>query len=636
MHVRLLGGGLPGSGKTRVLVYKVEHILNVDPGGKIVVMSFTQDSALEIRKRILDLVPHAAKNVATGTFHSLAFNQLKRGDGGFKGTVLSPGQMKSYIERAKNECKDPEILGMDLNEAVGVIEHLKLTPGYVPGNNPHGRLFTAYSKLTERNNVMDFADMLSRAVAKMQAGEIPPLNCSHLLTDESQDLDEMQYAWCVEHIRRRDNKPGAKFTVVGDDDQSIYKFRRALGYAGMMRFKDEFGAELIMLDTNYRCRPEILSSAAKVINYNENRVTKALDAARKKGGVVEAWQCENAADEANLLINKIKEISAGNPIPPPTKIKARDKDGGIIVGDDNKPVMVEYNYSVGIKADEWAVFARNNHNLKVLAAAMRANGIPHKYSGPNLWSDQPVCFVLALLTSLATGQQAGYDSALHYAGLDEDTIERLHCDYGGDFSQMVYDQNLAKKYGPGTATTLASFNKNVMDWRRAIKNGRHTLAVGGVFNWFLDGLGGYSKNDKDSGRYQREYIALASCREILNAIPGPIMARIALLLGPEEEQEDSDQDNRVTLGTLHSSKGLEFENVWLFSMDDGVIPDLKEWTPAIQEEERRLFYVGMTRAKERLFISCGKRPSSFIEETGIPLHMNLTPGEHVLKAAKAG
>lgn len=656
----------PGSGKTRVLAHKVKHILEVDSGAHILIVSFTQDSAAEIKKRVLKLVPGADNKIATGTFHSLSFTQLKRD--GFNGTVLSSGQMKSYIERALKEClKDclvpelvkEELVKMDLNEAVSLIEHLKMTPGYVSKNDLHGFLYSAYAKLTKRNNVIDFSDMLSLSVSKMMSGEIEPINCSHILIDESQDLDEMQYAWSVEHIKRK----GAVFTVVGDDDQSIYKFRRALGYKGMMRFKDDFGADLIMLDTNYRSYSEILGAAGKVIEYNDkkHRVEKELSASRGKGGVTEAWQCESAGDEANLVIAKIKELSAGNPVPPPIKMRARDDEGTLIVDAEGLQVMTEYHYSVGVLPNEWAVFARNNFTLKVLAAAMRANFIPHKFAGTNLWSERPVCFVIALLMSLVTKKkeglvsgQAGYDSALHFAGLDEELIEQLHVDYGGDFTQMLHDQELAEKYGRGTAATLTNFNKHVADWLREISYGRPNMAINGVFNWFLAGNSAYNGHKKDKGL--RDYNSLMSCKTILTAMNGSIMVRISQLLGPEPEDEtvgknekdalkkEKDEkkkakedlmERRVSLGTLHSSKGLEFDNVWLFSVDDGVIPDLKEWTPEIQEEERRLFYVGMTRAKDRLFISCGQKPSSFIEETGIPLKMNLGPGEHVLKAASA-
>lgn len=578
----------PGSGKTRVLVQKVEHILKVDPGCNILITSFTQDSAAEIRKRIVSAVGRdAARKVASGTFHSIALDQLKRT--GFNGTIIGSGQMKQYIERALAECK---LFDFDLDEAVSLIEMAKLTPDYEPANDNHGRLFMAYSALTERNNVIDFADMLSRTVRKMRSGELPPKNCKYLMTDESQDLDEMQYAWCAEHI-----KAGAIFTVVGDDDQSIYKFRNALGYEGMMRFQRDFGAELIKLDTNYRCHSEILDSAGKVILNNTNRVEKALVAERGPGGNVEAWCCHESDHEINFVIGKILQSCEFNPNPNPDE------------------------HLVGILEGEWAVLARNNHNLSELAMAMVAYGIPHIYQGKNLWDDRPVCLVLGLLSSLVTGKKAGFDAALHFAGMDEPTLKQLHKDFGDDFAQMFYGGQLSfDKYGKGTAENLKKFAEKVPQWGKALSKERVANVVRGAFDWFIDHLESNRDDKKNKGGYQRDFKRLSAAKSIMANMSGDLPSRLKRVMSKPDDDKDKDKKKQgVHLGTLHSGKGLEFKNVWLLQMDDGVMPDIKEWTPEIHEEERRLFYVGMTRAKNCLYMSCTKSPSSFIQETGIDL-----------------
>lgn len=633
-----LGVACPGSGKSRVLVQKVLHILKEDDAAKTLMVSFTQDSAAELKNRVLkhEGVVSAARKVHSGTFHSLAYQQLKRAN--IERKVLSPGQLLSYAQRAHKECKGAPPVEKD-SDLLSIIESLKVTPGYEPDSSPEGRLYAAYQKLMERNKVIDFTDMLAMSVNMMRSGEIEPIKCNHLLVDEAQDLDDLQFAWCVEHIKK-----GAIVTVVGDDDQSIYKFRRALGYKGMMRFVDQFNAHIIQLDTNYRCRPEIMSAAGEVIKNNTNRVKKSLHASRDAGGVVEAWQCSSAGDEAILVIKRILEISAGNPLLPPTKKKERDKKGAVVIGEGDKPNIVDYYYSVGVRPLEWAVLARNNFNLRILAGAMLALGIPHKYSGKNVWSEQPVCFAISLLVSLVTKQQAGFDTALHCAGLEEGTIEMLHADFQGDYfemlSQLTYAQGMEKKYSKSVISILNDFNKHVMNWQKAINNGKHAMVVAGVFKWFISTLPMMHQHEKanDSARkYARDSATLISCMDILVEKRGDIMERLAMLLGNnDDDNEGKDEaqlareainESRVTLGTLHSSKGLEYENVWMLSMDAGIMPSLKLAMDAgegdieeIREEERRLFYVGMTRAKDRLFISCTGSPSPFIAETGLTLN----------------
>ncbi|MEI7997481.1 MAG: ATP-dependent helicase, partial [Methylococcaceae bacterium] len=461
----------PGSGKTRVLVNKAEHILNVDPGARILITSFTQDSAAEIRKRIIESIgAEKAKRVATGTFHSIAYDQLKRH--GFKGTIIGTGQMRQYVARAISECN---LKDFELDEAAALIESLKLDPDYEPLNDDHGRLFIAYSELTERNNVMDFSDMLSRAVRLMRNGEIKPKNCNYLFTDESQDLDLMQYAWCTEHIKAK-----SIFTVVGDDDQSIYKFRRALGYEGMMRFQKDFGAKIITLDTNYRCYSEILDAAAKVIVNNSKRVEKNLNAERGKGGKTEIWHCHKTDIEARFVTHKIKELSL------------------------SKGSTLPYG--------EWAVLARNNHNLKKLTLALDAAGIDYTFAKGSLWAKPPICFVTGLLSSLLTGEKVGFDSALHFSGMGEEVLIKLHQEYGDDFSKIfMLDEFDKEKYGRATADNLLEFAKVVKRWTSALAKEKEVSTanvIRDVFDWFINNTNTSKEDNGDKSQDSKPQMSI--------------------------------------------------------------------------------------------------------------------------------
>lgn len=596
----------PGSGKSRVLVSKTDHILKVDRGAHVMCLSFTKDSAAELRRRIVETIgKEAAKRVATGTFHGMALDMLRRHAATTNttiGSIIGPGQMRQYVERALAEAR---IQSMELDDAAALIEELKMTPDYEPGGDERGRLFAAYVAITERNRVIDFADMLSRTVRMMKSGDILPKKAKYLLTDESQDMDAMQYAWCKAHIEN-----GSIFTVVGDDDQSIYKFRRAMGYHGMMKFNEDFGAEMIRLDTNYRCHSEILDSAARLIVNNEERVAKDLNAARGAGGHVSAWLCDEPQREAELAVSKIIEISGTGDA---------SYAGGMLIIPDG----------------EWAILARNGHNLKRVCMELKANGIAYTYAGKDMWSEQPVCLALGLLSSLVTGHKSGFDAALHFAGMDEEVLVRLHKDFGDDFEQLFYGGSVDfEQYGSGTAESLREFVKQVPQWHKSLGKDRVNLVINGTFNWFVQNM---SSNRDDSARgrsFERDLDSLEAARDLLTKMDGDLPKRLSRVMASKDSSTSSrDKDGGpkagggVYCGTMHSSKGLEFTNVWVLGVNKETIPSSGSSDPSraipltqeIIEEERRLFYVAMTRAKDMLFISCSGSPSPFIEETGIAL-----------------
>lgn len=613
----------PGSGKTRVLIEKCKHIFSVHPAARILIVTFTSDSAKEIRKRVLDdkdgVGRQFEKQVASGTFHSLALSQIKL-QTGFNGTIIGQGQMEQYIERALAECK---LFDFTLDEAVSVIESCKATPGYMPTNDNHGRLYQAYADLTERNNVIDFTDMLSRAVRMMSENEIEPKGCDYIMIDEAQDLDELQYAWAREHIRDREfprKREGSIFTVVGDDDQSIYKFRRALGYAGMMRFKDEFDAELITMDINYRCHSEILGSASKLIINNETRVDKRLEAARGAGGDASAYLFSSPSDETEAVVKMIRQECADNPIPPPYKYSLQQKDKTV--------VEMEYVFLTGVQHDEWAILARNNHNLRMIASELKANGIPCRFNGTDIWGDRPVCLAIALLEAIVSKKKAGFDAALHFAGISDSTLKEMHVEFGENFLTLFKGNHNLSRYGKGAEAIISGFREQIINGEKAIsKNKEHRTnnAIRGVFNWFINNLPPSSTEKNSKGKNDNSHALnkrkLESGRDILCRMKGDhsLTERIKRVTSKPEPPDKESKFGAVFLGTLHSSKGLEFKNVWLLSMSEGVIPDLKEYSPETHDEERRLFYVGMTRAKNTLTISAINNPSSFITETKIEL-----------------
>lgn len=581
-----LAVAIPGSGKTLVLAHKAAHILSTNPDAKIMITTFTRDAASSIRRRIITVAgAESASRIACGTFHSLALDQLKKA--GFHSAVIGDAQARQFVERALAECK---ISNLGLDVAVSIIERLRSLPSYEPSNDDYGRLYISYSSMLLRNKVTDMSGILLDAVKLMLSGKLPPKTCNYLLVDESQDIDELQFAWCKEHI-----KAGARCTMVGDDDQSIYKFRFALGYQGMMRFGKEYGADFITLDENYRCRAEILNAAGKLILHNQNRVPKEPIAARGMGGSVEAWRCLKSVDEARLVVRKIVETCASNENPNPDK------------------------FSVGVKDGEWAVLARNKHNLNILAMALAANGIPHTKPETDLWAEQPICFAIGLLSSLLTKERNGFDAALYFSGVDQQTMTRCLDIFDNDYLVFLLyaNEKHLSQFDEGTAKKLLMYTKSVQMWLDNLTKGRVNNVIRGVFEWFIGQLK-WKSNWKENKKLKREIKLLSSAGKILAEMDVSLKKRLQRVTLKYSDNKEKTVP-LVFLNTLHASKGLEFDNVWLLQIDEYVIPDVKNTSCETEEEERRVMYVGMTRAKNALYVSCTKKPSRFIFEAGIEL-----------------
>lgn len=576
----------PGSGKTNVLAHKAEHILRLDSRMAIMIATFTRDSAADIRKRIAEVAgKDSAQRVETGTFHSLIFDQLKQA--GYRFNIVNEAQTKQYIRRAMESCG---LKSFDLNVAAAYIEKCKTNPDFVPANDDLGRLFSSYEKLLRMDDAIDFSGMVFKAVSLMRLGELKPIPCDYLFVDEAQDMDLMQFAWCAEHI-----KAGAIFTVVGDDDQSIYRFRGAGGVKGMLRFQTDFDARIIRMGTNYRCHNEILDAARKVIANNSERIEKELTADKGEGGSVEIWQCFDATQEAKLIVKKIKEACKDN--------------------ENNFPEKC----SVGIMNKEWAVLARNKHNLNVVAAALSENKIPYTYQEKDEWSEEPVCFALQLLSSLDSGVMAGLNSAMHFSGIDQVVLAECFNYYDDDLEMFLHE---SREYhlvelGHDLHSRIHKFIKAAQIWERDLKKERIEPVIKSVFSWFIDQLN--LKNIQDGKSYKREIKSLTNASKKLSGMKGALKRRLQLVMIGINSDKNGNKLPAVFLGTLHSAKGLEFKYTWIVQANHEIIPDEMSFSWESIEEERRLFYVGITRAKISLFISCTGRPSQFIDETGVKL-----------------
>ena len=490
----------PGSGKTRVLSERAVRLIAENPSNQIQLVTFTREAANELTKRVRSDVG-MSERINASTFHSIALRQLKA-----RATVknvISDHERDALIHRALSsaESNDASLQGFQAyvdnpNQATLETRHI-----YEPA-------YEAYLASLLSHRATDLNQLMIRSLRGMEKGTIVPIPRTHILIDEFQDIDQTQLDWVLHHYEQ-----GIEITAVGDDDQSIYKFRHALGYRAFRQLEQQVNPSLVYLDRNHRCPKKVLDAARMVIECNQGRLSKTIGSDISGGRVAfaEAW----TQDE------EIEKVIA---------------------------------YQVG-SDKELAIIARTHALLEKVASELDDRNIPyHRPGGKDFW-DLPLP---SLLVAILQRQRIDPLIALtlnQYASPPQiDTLNMY---------LVTGDLDLDRKI------------EQVTDWMI-----RHVVP-----------------------HYTEEWHASALSRASrrLFGFHGPIHRRVAGL-----RKRAKNQRSKITLLTMHTAKGLEFENVWLFGCNDGRVPLIpKDGTISDDdvEEERRLFYVAMTRAKSELTLS---------------------------------
>jgi superfamily I DNA/RNA helicase len=538
----------PGAGKTKTIAAKAALLL-ADPAAIVGAVTFSKDAAVELRDRILALAGHGArKRLIAGTFHSLAFKQLGKRD------IATDGDRMGLIARVIAE------LGLEWKpeEVVPVIERIKTNFGRVEAGTADAQIYAAYQDALTRNGKIDFQDMLRLAVAGMEAGDIAPYPFTDLLVDEFQDTDPLQYRWVELHA-----KAGARVTVVGDDDQSIYGFRAALGFRGMESFAVSFNAQRVVLGSNYRCHDEILSAADRVIRNNTDRIPKILRAERGPGGAVATKRSEDEYADAVAAVEALQpHLKAGR---------------------------------------SCAILARTNRILDPIEAVCRSHGVPYFRASGSSVLNRPQGALMCNLLEIAEGRkQNGLDAVFGHMGMSSSVLGALHRDMGPVLVQRQKKDLVALGLPEDTATAYRAFMKRLSEWHELCGRGFYSLALDGIHELMMT----YAKGDQAIRAIQGTY-------DVLSRLSGTFADRIEYL----RRDNNKPADGALVLTTMHSSKGLEWDHVWISRAEEGVVPDEK----STESEERRLFYVAMTRARDGLTIATIKKNpvSRFVIESSI-------------------
>ncbi len=577
----------PGSGKTTVIVRRVAYLTRVrgvDPASLLVV-TFAKAAADAMKTRAAQAAgPMVASRATFGTFHGLAYRILKHADPGRRLRILEEDKQLQLIRQIMREIglnTDDETV----QEAVTEISRMRASTSDPKAFKPRGmtitdfrQLWNSYGLAKERHGVIDFDDLLHQALEALHSQ--PDLlagyrmRYNYILVDEFQDTNAVQWA-----IIRLLAEPKKNLCVVGDDDQAIYGWRGA-SPSFLLSFPTIFpGAMRVTLDLNHRCPPPVVDAANRLAAENRNRFGKVIRSAARGGMPIELLNPADSLQEAETVVGLIK--SAGAPL------------------------------------TDWALIYRTNQQAHAIAQVMAREGVPYRALGglPNLYRRWPVQDLLAYLRA-ATGDPFAIEPVLnrptrYVSKAVAQEARRIAEARGCDLLTAISLTGLLRSWQLRPLEEL-------QDHLRAIRLMTAPDAIG-----YVRSIVGYDD-------YIKEYSAKegGSADEMLGLLAevertSPRLMLTAFLaqvdsFSSQVNQRVADGEDAVTLVTCHKAKGLEFRRVVVVGAIDKLLPH--RGTDDL-EEERRLMYVAMTRASERLWLSSPRayegreaQPSPFIEE----------------------
>jgi DNA helicase-2/ATP-dependent DNA helicase PcrA len=622
-HGLILAGA--GSGKTRVLTTRIAWLISTSQAGPhgILAVTFTNKAAKEMLTRLSAMLPINTRGMWIGTFHGLC-NRLLRAHYVEAGLpqlfqILDQADQLSAIKRLLKSLNvdDEKFQPRELQHFINAQKEQGTRASAVEAWDDFSRkrveLYDAYEQQCQREGVVDFAELLLRSFELMSRNEILCRHYQqrfrHILVDEFQDTNRLQYRWL-----KLLAGGGAWIFGVGDDDQSIYAFRGA-EVGNMSDLEREFKiANVIRLEQNYRSHGNILDAANAVIKNNQTRLGKNLWTDAGSGEPIRVSETLSDIDEARWIVEEIKALS-------------RD----------------------GHARAECALLYRSNAQSRVLEHALFNAGLPYRvYGGLRFFERQEIKHALAYLRLIANpDDDTAFARVVNFPtrGIGARSLEQL-----ADLAK-TQESSLHAAIGQLTGkaqTSLASFAQLIVKMRE----GSSDLPLPEVVDHILDlsGLKEHYRNEKEGQD------RLANLDELINAAANFVMeesrhdnpdanaenqtdlaaflAHAALEAG---EHQAGDSDDAVQLMTVHSAKGLEFNVVFISGLEEGLFPhEQSQMEEKGLEEERRLMYVAVTRARQRLYLSFAQTrmlhgqtrynlASRFLEEIPASLLKWLTP-----------
>lgn len=593
-----------GSGKTRVLTYRIAQLLSQGvPASNILALTFTNKAAREMQKRISDLVGTSlASNLWMGTFHSI-FSKILRLEADKLGhtsnfTIYDTQDSKNLIKAIVKDLKLDDkiykpntVLGRismaknNLIVAQSYAQSARILSEDTAAKRPLlGEIYKIYQQRCQNSGVMDFDDLLLQTNILFR--DFPETldkyqeKFHYILVDEYQDTNYSQYLIIKKLSEKRRN-----ICVVGDDAQSIYSFRGAR-IENILNFKNDYpDYKLYKLEQNYRSTTTIVDSANCVILKNKEQIPKKTFSENEEGEKIKILRALSDKEEGFQVTNEIFKLA---------------------------------NYEQQEYSD-FAVLYRTNAQSRILEEALRKRNIPYKiYGGQSFYQRKEIKDLLAYFRlTVNPSDEEALKRIINYPrrGIGESTVEKLH-EIGGKHQVSMWTvlcnlNQVSGMFNSGTASKLKQFTAQIERFRTCIteENAYDAAVIIARSSGITDDL---SNDDTPEGVSRKENI-----EELLNGIKEfsetayqegrndklpAFLEGVALLT--DQDGEKAGDLNKVTLMTIHAAKGLEFPNVFITGLEEELFPASPCVTsPAALEEERRLFYVALTRAQKRVFLS---------------------------------
>lgn len=604
-----------GSGKTRVLVHRIAWLMSVEQASPFSIMSvtFTNKAAREMRGRIDELMMGSSSGMWNGTFHGICHRILRAHYLDAKlpedFQIIDSDDQQRLLRRiikAQN-LDEKQWQPKQVSWWINGKKDEGLRPSHIdayhdPVTQTYLKLYSTYQDACDRAGLVDFAEILLRSLELLRDNkyirEHYQARFKHILVDEFQDTNNIQYAWL-----RIMAGPDAHVMIVGDDDQSIYGWRGAK-VENIEKFTLEFpSVKTIRLEQNYRSTGTILEASNSLISNNTERMGKKLWTDGQAGELISVYSAFNEIDESRFVVNKIKEWH---------------EQGGSL--------------------SDTAILYRNNAQSRVLEESLLQASLPYRiYGGMRFFDRLEVKDALSYLRLMSNrNDDAAFERVVNTPtrGLGDKTLETIRF-AARDRGCTMWDASMAllnEKVLTGRASSALS---RFVELINALEDDTHELPLHEQTNHVIHTSGLYTmyeqeKGEKSKARIENLEELVTATRQFVMPEEAEDMSLLTAFLthaALEAGEGQADEfDDAVQLMTLHSAKGLEFPLVFMVGVEEGMFPSQMSAEEAGRlEEERRLCYVGMTRAMQKLYITYAEmrrlygqdkyhKPSRFIRE----------------------
>ncbi len=587
-----------GSGKTRVITYRIAHLIEIGVyPGNILAITFTNKAADEMKERVIELIGEEAKSMWISTFHSACVRILRA-------NIEKLGYNKNFViydsqeqEKLIDEClkelnfdnklyKPREILSKIGSLKDTLTDEEDYYKKYADDfkNKVVARTFLLYQKKLKNSNALDFDDIINKTVKLFQT--YPDVlnryqrKFKYILVDEYQDTNRAQYE--LINLLAKGHK---NLCVVGDDDQSIYGWRGA-DIRNILDFEKDYpSCKVIKLEQNYRCTKKILDAANYVIANNEQRKPKKLWTENKTGDNIKFYRAENERGEARFILDEIKDLT-----------------------------------STDFKYKDVAILYRNNAMSRVLEEALITNNIPYKVIGGFRFYDRmEVKDIMAYLKVI--NNPLDNISVLRIVnvpkrGIGASTIDTIR-EYANQNEISIYSAILESEKIDGLNSRALNAVQKFISLMGSLAAAFEKMDVPELINEVIEKTGYVDELKKENTKESTERIEniqefYSAALEFEEKSEDKSLSAFLEKLSLVSDQDSLDDNGGITLMTLHSAKGLEFPIVFIAGCEDGIFPHYSARDDKDElEEERRLCYVGITRAKQKLYMTCAKQRMLF-------------------------